>query len=116
MLKIKDNKIEIRFYRHKIYKNIYLKKNNYIYGGSSNAAWFAATTDLLEALNSFKNKDVVTEYKNHFYSDGHSELKAKIILEKEIDFDGYKGVLKKEAIYPLDDFELITLVEKVEDK
>ena len=56
------------------------------------------------------------QYKNHFYSDGHSELKAKIILEKEIDFDGYKGVLKKEAIYPLDDFELITLVEKVEDK
>ena len=116
MLTIKDNNVKIRFYRHKTHKNLYLKRNRYICGGGPNTEWFKATTDFFEALESFKDIDVEEEYKGIFYSNGHSELKAKIVLKKYIDFDGYKGTLEKEEIYPLDDFELITLVEKVEDK
>ena len=114
MLKIKDNKVEIRFYRHKTYKNIYLARNTYICGGGSDTEFFKATTDFLEALKSFEGKDIVEEYKKFFYSEGHSELKAKITLKKEMEFDGYKGILTKKEIYPLDDFELVTLVEKID--
>ena len=111
-------KMQIKFYRHKTYRDIYLKRNWNICG-SPDAEWWKATNDLIEALNSMKRYkegkdiwvDVEEAYHEHYFENGHSRLKAKITLKKEFDFDGYVGELKKELILPLDDFELVTLEE-----
>lgn len=41
-----------------------------------------------------------------------SDEKAKIIVDKEFEFDGYKGILKKELVFKVSDFEKITLIIK----
>lgn len=113
-----DNAIELKVYRHKVYKDIFLKRNWNVMG-SADAEWWSATKELIEALQSMKTyeiggfvwHDVEKEYKKHFYENGISELKAKITLEKEMEFDGYKGKMKKELILPLNDFELVILRE-----
>lgn len=105
-------KITIKFYRHKVFKDIYLKRNLHRCG-SSEAEWFEGTKNLLEALRSYEDRDCESEYKEHFYDkeSKHSKLNAKITIDKEVDFDGFKGKLKKELVLPLDDFELIKLIE-----
>lgn len=44
--------------------------------------------------------------------DGVTELKVKTVLKKEMEFDGYKGVLEKEVVLPVSEFELVELKEK----
>ena len=114
------NKIEIKLYRHKTYKDIYLIRNWNIMG-SPEAEWFEATKSLKRAIENiwrYDRKiddycliDLDKEIKAHFFENGKSELKAKITLKKELEFDGYKGVLTKEEIYPVDDFEPFILRE-----
>lgn len=43
---------------------------------------------------------------------GVTELKVRTVLKKEIEFDGYKGVLEKEVVLPVSDFELVELKEE----
>lgn len=106
--------LELKVYRHKEYKDIFLARNWNICGGTADTEWFYATKKILEALRSFGDKDIEEEYKFNFYNyeTQHSKLKAKIEFTKEMDFDGYTGTLKKVLILPLDDFELVTLIEK----
>lgn len=92
---------EIVIYRHKTNKNIYLIKN-----------WFKATNDIYEAIENSKNKDGETIEEAYNTRPFPDELKAKIIVDKEFEFDGYKGILKKELVFKLSDFEKITLIIK----
>lgn len=114
------NKIEIKLYRHKIYKDIYLIRNWNVMG-SLEADWFKATKSLKKAIENIwlydRNTDdyylgdLEKEIKGHFFENGKSELKAKITLKKEMEFDGYKGELTKEEIYSVNDFEPFVLGE-----
>lgn len=104
--------LKIKLYRHKIYKDIYLARRWSICGGSPDTDFFYATNNLQTALENTLKGDMEIEYTKFWYEKGHSRLKAKIVLEKDMEFDGYKGTMKKELELPLDDFELITLQEK----
>ena len=44
------NKIEIKLYRHKIHKDIYLIRNWSICGGTPETEWFEATKSLKKAI------------------------------------------------------------------
>lgn len=114
--------MELKIYRHKIYKDIYLIRN---WGtcGSPEADWFKATKSISEYFSKYERCDGETlekAYKERindksftFDINGKCRTTANITLEKDFDFDGYKGKLKKELKLPIDEFELITLVEKV---
>lgn len=102
---------EIVIYRHKTNKDIYLIRNWYICGGGPDTDWFKATKDIYEAIeNSKKNNKTIEEaYNTRAFP---NELKAKIIVDKKFEFDGYKGILEKELVFKVSDFEKITLVIK----
>ena len=115
------NKIEIKLYRHKTYKDIYLIRNWCICGGSADTEWFEATKSLKKAIenvwgfdvksNDYYLVDLEKEIKSHFFKNGKSELKARITLKKDLEFDGYKGTLTKEEIFAVNDFEPFILTE-----
>ena len=103
---------EIVIYRHKTNKDIYLIRNWYISGGGPDTNWFEATKDIYEALKNSKNnnnKTIEEAYNSRAFP---NELKAKITVDKEFEFDGYKGILEKELVFKVSDFEKITLVIK----
>ena len=110
--------MEIKLYRHKKYKNIYLKRNWHICG-SPEASWWDATNKLYEALQSYrkyeKNEyievDIEKEFESFRNNDWFPRYITKYTFEKEMDFDGYKGIFKKEEILPLSDYELVVLKE-----
>ena len=112
--------MELKFYRHKKYKDIYLKRNFHIMG-SPEAEWWSATDKLYEALQSYRkydsklNKhidiDIEKEYKEFKNHDWFPRYKTTFTFEKEMEFDGYVGKLKKEEILPLSDYELVILKE-----
>ena len=120
------NKIEIKLYRHKIFKDIYLIRNWSICGGGTETEWFEATQSLKKAIENlwrYDNKhdnyylaDLEKEIKNHFFENGESKLKAEITLKKEVDFDGYKGTLYKNEKYSVNDFEPFILGEVKENR
>lgn len=103
---------EIAIYRHKTNKDIYLIRNWYICGGGSDTNWFEATKDIYKAIKNSKNNDNETIEEAYNTRAFPNELKAKIIVDKEFEFDGYKGILKKELVFKVSDFEKITLVIK----
>ncbi len=121
------NKTEIILYRHKIYKDIYLIRNWNICGGTPETEWFGATKSLKKAIEKlwryddktqdYRLGDLKKEIEEHFFDfeKGKSELKVKITLQKELEFDGYKGTLTKEETYPVSDFEPLILIEKEEN-
>ena len=115
------NKIEIKLYRHKVYKDIYLIRNWHICGGTRDTDWFKATKSLKETIDNLMEYDYETqeyyindlekEIEKHFFEDGKSLLKAKITLKKKLEFDGYKGTLTKEEVFAVNDFEPFILTE-----
>lgn len=115
------NKIKIKLYRHKTYKDIYLIRNWCICGGSADTEWFEATKSLKEAIDNlwrydgktqeYFTEDLEKEIKRRFFEDGKSLLKAKITLKKNLEFDGYKGTLTKEEVFAVNDFEPFILTE-----
>ena len=113
-------KIEINLYRHKEYKNIYLIRDWSLCGGGENTDFYKTTTNLKSAIENMYNfrKDDFSRSEDFMYWNNtfNGKLKAKAILEKEMDFDGYKGTLKKELMLPIDEFEKILLLEQREDK
>ena len=98
--------IELKFYRHKEYKDLYLKRSSYC-GGNANTPFYEVTKDVFEAIRSldFNGDDFMSWY--HTFP----ENKTKVIFMKEMEFDGYKGILKKEVWLPISGFELVTLRE-----
>ena len=115
------NNTEIKLYRHKIYKDIYLIRNWNLCGGSQDSDWFEATKSLKEAIDNlwrydskikeYFMEDLEKEIKRRFFEDGKSLLKAKITLKKDLEFDGYKGTLTKEEVFTVNDFEPFILTE-----
>lgn len=43
--------------------------------------------------------------------DGKTRLLAKMMEQKEVDLDGYRGVLQKEFVFNVSDFECVTFAE-----
>lgn len=113
---------EIVIYRHKTNKDIYLIRNWINAGGGPDTDWFKATKDIYKAIENSKRSDNRTIEKAYNSRPYPNELKAKIIVDKEFEFDGYKGILEKELVFKVSDFEKITLVikedlaEKVSDE
>lgn len=102
---------EIVIYRHKENKKIYLIRNWSICGGTPDTEWFEATEDIYEAIKNSKLRDrtIEKEFNSRAFPD---ELKAKVTIYKDFEFDGFKGNLKKELVFKVSDFEKITLVIK----
>ena len=97
----------LKLYRHIYHKNIYLAKNWHIVGGSYTTEFYYATEDIFTAL-----KDANRDGFRNFMHLADKGLTANIVLSKEIEIDGYKGVCKKEVKYPVSEFVLVELVEK----
>lgn len=102
---------EIIIYRHKENKRFYLIRNWSICGGTSDTNWFEATEDIYEAIqkSKFRDKTIEDEFNTRAFP---NELKAKVTIYKDFDFDGFQGKLKKELVFKVSEFEKITLVIK----
>ena len=115
------DKLRLKIYRHKIYKDIYLIRNWGICG-SPEADWFQATKSIKEYFSNYETYDGRTldkEYakrvndKSFTYDrDGKCRMTANVTLKKDFDFDGYKGKLEKTLKLPIDEFECIILEEE----
>lgn len=115
------DKLELKIYRHKIYKDIYLIRN-WCTCGSPEADWFKATKSIKEYFNNYETYDGETlekAYKERindksftFDSNGKCRTMANITLKKDFDFDGYKGKLEKVLQLPIDEFECVVLKEE----
>ena len=114
----KEEKMKIKLYRHKVHKNLYLKRNWHIMG-SPEAEWWSATDKLYEALQSYRKYenhevievDIEKEYEKFKNDSWFPQYITRYTFEKEMEFDGYKRNLKKEEIMPLSDYELVILEE-----
>ena len=97
---------ELKFYRHKDYKDLFLKRNNCC-GGNANTAFYDVTRDVLEAIRSLQ------AYGGDFlkWLKSFPETKTKATLYKEAEFDGFKGQLTKQVWLNVADFELVILRE-----
>lgn len=111
--------MELKIYRHKKYKDIYLIRNWSVCGGCEDTEFYITTKSLKSAVDNMfrynsetKNDELATDFM-HWAESFNNQLKVKILYEKEVDFDGYKGKLKKEEIVSISDFEPVILVEKV---
>lgn len=96
--------MELKFYRHKTERNLYLARNT-VSNGETN--FYYVTTDSLTAIKD-ANKPGFDDwmYKND------RDLKAKITLKVRISVDGYEGWGYKEVSYHVKDFEKVVLSEK----
>lgn len=113
---MENEKLSVKLYRHKVYKDLYLIRTN-LCGGSKESSFYEVTEDLQKAIDSvlyYNNKDETFEYWMNRFKDenGVTELKVKTVFKKEIEFDGYKGVLEKEVVLPVSEFELVELREE----
>jgi len=104
-----DNKIVV--WRHKTKKNIYLLRNWSMVGGGPESPFYSATTSFVDAVENFlqgqRNKEGFEYWMRVF-----EELTAKVILKKEMNFDGYTGILTKTVSYPVTEFEPVEFVEE----
>ena len=103
--------IKLYVWRHKTNKDIYLVRNWGLVGGSKDSDFYKATTNIIDAIKAANEPDF-EEWMNRFLDDnGVTQLKARVTVYKELEFDGYKGTLKKEICLPVAEFEKVTLSE-----
>lgn len=98
--------MELKFYRHKEYKDLYLVRTN-VCGGNENSSFYGTTSNVLDAIRSL-------EYHGDNFLDWYKRFpnnKTETVLVKEMELDGYKGTLKKTVCLPIKEFELVTLRE-----
>ena len=98
-------KIEIKLYRHKYFEDVYLARNYSYCGGDKDTPFYYGTQDIFEAIRSAQRENFLYW---HNQSDG---LTAKFTDCKEIDIDGYTGIIKKELCLPVSEFEVVILEE-----
>lgn len=111
-------KLELKIYRHKVYKDIYLIRKWGLCGTPS-FKWFKGTKNLAEYFKEYtdhKGYTLEQEYNEKinddwYYKQNKIQVGAKIEIEKEMEFDGYKGLMKKTLELPLDEFECVILKE-----
>lgn len=104
--------LELKLYRHKKYKDIYLFRIPGITDKNGKTYWYSTTNNALDAIRNFMN------YGDNFfaYVDNDANKSIKTIITKYIDDDGYTGTLKKEEDLLISDFELVFLKEAVIDE
>ena len=98
--------IELKFYRHKEHKDLFLKRNNTC-GGSEKTQFYDVTRDVHEAIRSYEQRG--RDFLNWLHTFPNNQTKAT--LYKEAEFDGFKGKLSKDVMLNVADFELVTLRE-----
>lgn len=112
-MKDKNEKITLRFYRHKEEKGVYLIRNWGVCGGGADTNFYEITTDLLEAINSVEKEKIMDSkfesWMNSFESEGGLYIKHVKHMQAEI--EGYTGTLKKEMKLYVRDFEKVVLQE-----
>ena len=98
-------KIELKLYRHKTYKDLYLKRTNFS-GIGKHIERYEVTRDIFEAIMSCNLHPDFMEWLSIY---PHSKVKAE--FTKEIDLDGFKGRVKKEVYLSVSEFELVEFRE-----
>lgn len=102
-----EDKLKISVFRHKTYKNVFLTRNWCICGASSDT--YKTTTDVLSAIDSANlYKSTKPNKFDYFFREN---IAVKYTMKKEMEFDGYSGVLTKEIELKLTDFEEVILTE-----
>lgn len=99
------DKIKVVLYRHKFFDDIYLARNWNYCGGSKNTPFYFATQEIVRAINDAQNPKFL-EWAHRIEG-----LTAKFTDSKEVNIDGYEGIIKKELSFPVADFHLVELVE-----
>lgn len=105
-------------YRHKDNKDIYLLRKYQCVGGARADHFYEVTTDFKEALKNTIGHDTL-EFECHLRTpynfNEYVDDTVPLIIKKEFEFDGYKGVAQKEVRFHLCDFEKV-IFEEVKDK
>lgn len=100
-------KLKISVFRHKTYKDVFLTRIWCICGASSDT--YKTTTDILSAIDSVNaHKSTRPNKFDYFFREN---IVVKHTMKKEMEFDGYSGVLTKEIELKLTDFEEVILTE-----
>lgn len=107
-------KTKIKVYRHIYHKDLFLARNWNYCGGNYTTPFYYATHNLVEAVAAANREGFTSWFSNFLDESGKTQLIAKIVEEKEIEIDGYTGVLKKECCFPVYEFECIELTEQEE--
>lgn len=114
---MKNETLSVKLYRHKVYKDLYLIRTN-LRGGNKKSPFYEITKDLQKAINSVldynnQKNETFEKWMDRFKDEnGVTELQVKTVFKKEIEFDGYNGVLEKEVVLPVSEFELVELREE----
>ena len=114
---MENEKLSVKLYRHKVYKDFYVIRTN-LCGGSEKSPFYEITKDLQKAINSVldynnQKNETFEKWMDRFKDEnGVTELQVKTVFKKEIEFDGYKGVLEKKVVLPVSEFELVELKEE----
>ena len=100
-----SERIAIKLYRHRYSKDVFLARNWNIVGGSESTNFYFATKNIILAIENANRADFES-WMHRFPG-----AVAKMTDSKEVEFDGYKGVLVKEMEFRVKDFELVELTE-----
>lgn len=102
--------LELKLYRHKKYKDIYLLRIPGYTDKNHKRHYYDSTENLFDALQSYKM------YGDKFLIcvDDDANKSVDVWLTKYVEDEGYKGALEKEEELLISDFELVVLREVVE--
>lgn len=103
-------RIELKIYRHKEYQDVYLLRNYALVGGNADSEWYSATRELKDAIRNANFVGENNRFEERFRVFGEP-TKVKIVDEKDFEFNGYKGKLKKEITLLVTDFEKVIIRE-----
>lgn len=100
------DKIKVCLYRHKYFEDLFLARNWNYCGGNKDTPFYFATQDVVRAISDAQNPKF-REWMNSF----EGNLTVKFTDKKEVDIDGYRGVVEKELKFPIEEFVLVELME-----
>lgn len=104
--------MELKVYRHKRFKDIYLARNWSYCGGNSETPFYFATKEVVRAIQDAFIVGFTSWFNSFLDEDGVTKLTAKIEFEKEVEIDGYTGTLKKTEVFRVTDFECVELTDE----
>lgn len=105
-----DEKLKVRVFRHKTYKDVFLARNWCICGANSDTYRIAHhLLDAIDSANTRHDSRKFEDYLNFTYMGKGLTVTHK--LKKDMEFDGYTGTLVKEVELNVSDFEEIYLTE-----
>ena len=103
-----EEKLKVRVFRHKTYKNVFLTRNWCVCGACSDT--YKTTDNLLSAIENANNPYHMERSKfDSFFRDN---MTVEFTLKKEMEFDGYSGTLEKKVNLKVTDFEEVILTEE----